>query len=73
MKIKDIPSKPRVIKPAPDGQKMQEILRNTPDIRAEKVQGLKMRIGNGRYWVDAREIASKMLSSLVASLSDVKP
>ncbi len=52
-----------------DIQKIQEVLKNTPDIRAEKVQELKSKIESGQYRVDAREIANKMISSLIQDLS----
>lgn len=52
-----------------DIQKIQEVLKNTPDVRAEKVQELKSKIESGQYRVDAREIANKMVSSLIQDLS----
>jgi negative regulator of flagellin synthesis FlgM len=48
-----------------DIQKIQEVLENTPDVRAEKVQELKSKIESGQYKVDAREIANKMISDLI--------
>lgn len=52
-----------------DIQKIQEVLKNTPDVRAEKVQELKSKIESGQYRVDAREIANKMISDLIQDLS----
>ncbi len=52
-----------------DVQKIQQVLENTPDVRAEKVQDLKSRVQSGEYKVDSREIASKMISSLIQDLS----
>ncbi|TSA10913.1 MAG: flagellar biosynthesis anti-sigma factor FlgM [Deltaproteobacteria bacterium] len=48
-----------------DIQKIQEVLENTPDVRAEKVQELKSKIESGQYKVDARGIADKMISDLI--------
>jgi negative regulator of flagellin synthesis FlgM len=52
-----------------DVQKIQEVLKNTPDVRAEKVQELKSKIESGQYRVDAREIANKMISDLIQDLA----
>ncbi len=52
-----------------DVQKVQEVLKNTPDVRAEKVQELKAKVESGQYKVDAREIAGKMISSFIQDLS----
>ncbi|MDP2799288.1 MAG: flagellar biosynthesis anti-sigma factor FlgM [Deltaproteobacteria bacterium] len=52
-----------------DIQKIQEVLKNTPDVRAEKVQELKSKIESGQYRVDAREIANKMVSNLIQDLA----
>ncbi|MDP2992785.1 MAG: flagellar biosynthesis anti-sigma factor FlgM, partial [Deltaproteobacteria bacterium] len=52
-----------------DIQKIQEVLKNTPDVRAEKVQELKSKIESGQYRVDAREIANKMISDVIQDLA----
>lgn len=52
-----------------DIQKIQEVLKNTPDVRAEKVQELKSKIESGQYKVDGREIANKMISSLIQDVA----
>lgn len=51
-----------------DIQKIQEILKNTPDVRIEKVKELKTKIQNNQYRVDAREIANKIISHLIKHL-----
>lgn len=54
-----------------DVQKAQEILQQTPSVRAEKVQALKERIERGEYQVDPYKVADKMLISLVSdNISD---
>lgn len=52
-----------------DVQKVQEVLKTTPDVRAEKVEELKQKVNSGQYRVDSREIANKMISSLMSELS----
>ena len=52
-----------------DVQKIQEILQETPDIRADRVAEIKARIESGEYRVDARELADKMLSDLLSEES----
>jgi negative regulator of flagellin synthesis FlgM len=52
-----------------DIQKIQEVLKNTPDVRAEKVEELKSKIESGQYKVDAREIANKMISDVIQDLA----
>ncbi len=51
-----------------DVQKMQEIIQNTPDIRTNKVESLKVRIANGEYNIDPRDVADKMLTSLITDI-----
>ncbi len=46
---------------ASDLNKIREIVRKTPDIRAEKVGLLKEQIASGSYNVSSQEIADKML------------
>ncbi len=52
-----------------DVQKIQEVLKSTPDVRTEKVQELKSKIESNEYSVDAREIANKMVSNLIEDLA----
>ncbi len=46
---------------ASDLNKIRELVRKTPDIRAEKVELLKGKIASGSYNVSSQEIADKML------------
>jgi len=46
---------------ASDLNKIGEIVRKTPDIRAEKVELLRGKIASGSYTVSGQEIADKML------------
>lgn len=52
-----------------DVQKVQEVLKTTPDVRAERVEELKQKVNSGQYRVDSREIANKMIKSLISELS----
>ena len=47
-------------------QKMRNIIRDTPSVRAEKVETLKRQIENGEYKVDGHSVADKMIESLMA-------
>ena len=49
-----------------DVQKAQEILRQTPSVRADKVRALKDLIDRGEYEVDPRQVADKMMISLIS-------
>ena len=49
-------------------QKAAEIVRETPDVRLEKVQALKEKIEAGEYEVDSRKVADKMLRDLLSDL-----
>jgi len=42
-------------------QKIHQTLKETPDIRAEKVKELKQAIEEGTYKIDAQKIAEKMI------------
>ncbi len=50
---------------AKDIQKAKEIALNTPDVRTEKVAELKDQIEKGKYRVDSKDIAEKMLKDIV--------
>ncbi len=46
-------------------QKVRDILRNTPEVRADRVAELKEKIERNEYDVDPRKIADRMLYSLI--------
>ncbi|MEW6426955.1 MAG: flagellar biosynthesis anti-sigma factor FlgM [Thermodesulfobacteriota bacterium] len=48
-----------------DAKKIREILQETPEVRAERVQALKERIDRGEYQVDSGKVADKLLKSLL--------
>ena len=48
-----------------DVQRMHEIIQQSPEVRAEKVQALKERIAKGEYTVDPYKVADKLLLSLL--------
>ena len=47
-------------------QKARDILAQTPEVRADKVQALKEKLASGEYDVDPHRIAEKMLASLLS-------
>jgi negative regulator of flagellin synthesis FlgM len=49
-------------------QRVAELAKSAPDVRAEKVAALKEQIQNGTYEVDSKQVATKML---VDSLTDL--
>ncbi|MEW6500793.1 MAG: flagellar biosynthesis anti-sigma factor FlgM [Thermodesulfobacteriota bacterium] len=49
-----------------DVQKAQEILQQTPAVRAERVAALKEQIERGEYEIDPYRVADKMLYALVS-------
>jgi negative regulator of flagellin synthesis FlgM len=46
---------------AKDFQRIRQILDQTPDVRQDKVAGLKDRIESGKYVVDSEGVAAKMI------------
>lgn len=49
-----------------DVQKMKEIIQKTPPVRQEKVQAIKDQVERGEYKIDPRQVANKMLMSLLS-------
>jgi len=49
-----------------DVSKMQSILQETPEVRAELVAELKRRIEDGSYEVDPYKVADKMMKDLLS-------
>jgi len=49
-----------------DVQKAQEILQQTPAVRAERVEALRGQIERGEYVIDPHRIADNMLVSLLS-------
>lgn len=50
-------------------QKMQDILAQTPDVRSEKVAAIKKAIEEGRYQVNAENVAQKMIQEILVESS----
>ncbi len=46
--------------------KINEIIKASPDIRAEKVERIKNEIANGSYSVDSKDIAEKILKEILS-------
>lgn len=46
-------------------QKMQEVLKNTPSTRPDRVQAVKERIDRNEYAIDSYKVADRMLASLI--------
>ena len=51
-----------------DVGKIQAILDSTPAVRTEKVQAIRERIEQGEYQVDPKEVADKMIVSLLSDM-----
>ncbi len=49
-------------------QKIYETLKNTPEVRSEKVDDLKNRINKGQYQVDSEAIAEKIIKESILDL-----
>lgn len=49
-----------------DVQKMKGILRDTPEVRRDRVQELKSQIESGEYKVDPYKVADKLLVNLLS-------
>lgn len=49
-------------------QKIYEILKETPDVRKEKIIALKQAIEEGKYKVDSQKLAEKMLTDSIIDL-----
>lgn len=47
-------------------QKIRDILAQTPDVRADRVQALKEEIARGEYQIDSYRLADKMMASLLS-------
>lgn len=55
-----------------DVQKMKGIIKNTPDLRMDRVQALKEQIERGDYEVDPYRVADKMLMNLLSESETIK-
>lgn len=49
-----------------DVQKMKGILKDTPEVRQDRVQELKAQIERGEYKVDPYKVADKLLMNLLS-------
>lgn len=43
-------------------QRIREVIHNTPDLRADRVEAVRERIRSGEYKVDAERLAQNLLS-----------
>ncbi len=50
-----------------DIKKAKEIAKNTPDVNAEKVAKFKQMIAEGKYKVDAKAVAEKMVDDAMTT------
>ena len=46
-------------------QQAQEVVKNSPDVRTEKVNRIKKEIAEGRFSVDSGELAEKILKDII--------
>ncbi len=49
-------------------QKASETIRNTPDVRQERIQVLKEKIEAGEYQIDSTKVADKLLRHILSEL-----
>jgi negative regulator of flagellin synthesis FlgM len=49
-------------------QKASETVRNTPEVRQERIQTLKKKIEAGEYQIDSDKVADKLLRQLLSEL-----
>lgn len=49
-------------------REIKEILKETPDMRMEKVEMFKKAIWAGTYWVESKKIAEKMIKESLFNL-----
>ena len=49
-------------------QKINDTLKETPEVRSEKVAALKKQIDEGQYKVDAESVAGKMIQQSILDL-----
>lgn len=47
-------------------QKIRDILAQTPEVRADRVQALKQEIARGEYKIDPARLADKMMAGLIS-------
>lgn len=52
--------------PAKQVARLRELIRQTPDVRSQKVMEIKNRVDRGEYHVPSREILKKMVEAAVA-------
>ena len=50
---------------AKDIQKIHEAIKNSPDIRVDKVERVKTEIAEGRFHVNSEELAEKILKDVI--------
>lgn len=55
-----------------DIAKISEVVKASPDVRAEKVERIKNEIAKGTYSVDGKEIAKKILEEILAEAEFLK-
>ena len=46
-------------------QLAHEVVKNTPDIRVDKVERIKQQIADGSFHVDSRDLAEKILKDVI--------
>ncbi len=51
-----------------EAQKIREIISSEPDVREDKVSDLKERIESGKYEIDHKAVADRLVSELIDEL-----
>ena len=59
--IEPLAEKVTLSKKAGDMEKIQDILRKTPDVREDRVAHLKKKITSGEYKINGKDVADQML------------
>ena len=52
-----------------EAQKIEEIILSEPDMREDKVADLKQKIDSGKYTIDNKAVAEKMVDAFIDELS----
>jgi len=52
-----------------EAQKIKEIISSEPDVREDKVSALKEKIESGRYRIDHKRVADKLVDAFIDEIS----
>jgi len=66
--VSSVPARVELSEQSKGAQKAADIARKTPEVRREKVKALKEKIAAGKYQVDGKDVADKMVKHLLSEL-----